>query len=209
LPEGSYRFRVDVDGTQFWSDAANHCTIGQCASVMISVPEVVLVSVRDTDGTPKAGLNVYAFDGTNYTNFSATTDAAGQVSLRLPEGNYHFRADFNGTQFWSGESNHCAVPGCTIVSIDVSVPVAVSVTDDLDMPLSGVHVYAFDGDTYTNFSATTGADGQAFFTLPAGSYRFRADYNGTQFWSDTQNDCTLPGCRQDLTCPRYLYHFLS
>ncbi len=197
LPEGSYRFRVDVDGTQFWSGVANHCTIGQCASVMISVPEAVLVSVRDTDGAPKAGLKVYAFDGTTYTNFSATTDASGQVSLRLPEGNYRFRADINGTQFWSGESNHCAVPGCTIVSIDVSVPVVVRVLDDLDMPLSGVNVYAFDGDTYTNFSAATGADGEAIFTLPAGSYRFRADYNGTQFWSDMQNDCTLPGCRQD------------
>ena len=31
----------------------------------------------------------------------------------LPEGNYRFRADLNGTQFWSGKSNHCAVPGCT------------------------------------------------------------------------------------------------
>jgi len=140
---------------------------------MISVPEAVLVSVRDTDGTPKAGLNVYAFDGTTYTGYSGTTDADGQVSLRLPEGNYHFRADFNGTQFWSGESNHCAVPGCTIVSIDVSVPVAVSVTDDLDMPLSGVHVYAFtlsgtgDGDTYTNFNATTDSDGKAVLH-PAG-----------------------------------------
>jgi YD repeat-containing protein len=32
------------------------------------------------------------------------------------------------------------------------------------------------------------------FTLPQGSYRFRADFDNVQFWSDTQNDCTLPGC---------------
>ena len=27
------------------------------------------------------------------------------------------------------------------------------------------------------------ANGQASFTLPQGSYRFRADQNGTQFWN--------------------------
>ncbi len=32
------------------------------------------------------------------------------------------------------------------------------------------------------------------FTLPQGDYRFRADYNGVQFWSGNENSCTLPGC---------------
>ena len=32
------------------------------------------------------------------------------------------------------------------------------------------------------------------FTLPQGSYHFRADFDNVQFWSNTQNDCTLPGC---------------
>jgi YD repeat-containing protein len=35
------------------------------------------------------------------------------VTLRLSEGGYRFRADKNGTQFWSGEANHCAVPLCS------------------------------------------------------------------------------------------------
>ena len=57
---------------------------------MITVPQPVLVSVQSTDGTPMSGLAVYAFDGTTYTNYSGTTDVNGQVSLRLPPGNYRF-----------------------------------------------------------------------------------------------------------------------
>ncbi len=50
-------------------------------------------------------------------------------------------------------------------------------------------------DTYTGRSGTTDSHGQVTFTLPQGSYRFRADYNGVQFWSGDQNTCTIPGCK--------------
>jgi RHS repeat-associated protein len=36
------------------------------------------------------------------------------------------------------------------------------------------------------------------FTLPAGDYRFRADYDGVQFWSGLVNHCTIPGCLEAL-----------
>jgi len=194
LPQGSYRFRVDVDGTQFWSGEANHCEMGKCAQVTVTVPQPVLVSVLDTSGTPKEGLSVYAFNGTTYTDYSGATDASGQVSLRLPAGNYRFRADFNGTQFWSSTENNCSVPGCTMASVRVTAPVTVLVKDDQAAPRAGVQVYAFNGTSYTGFYKTTDADGLAIFTLPEGSYRFRADFNGTQFWSGTGNHCDVPGC---------------
>jgi hypothetical protein len=85
------------------------------ASIVVTVP--LTVTVLDTGGAPQAGLTVYAFDGTTYTNYSKTTDANGQAVFTLPQGNYRFRADKNGTQFWSGASNHCAVPGCVNVSL--------------------------------------------------------------------------------------------
>jgi len=63
-------------------------------------------------------------------------------------------------------------------------------------PQVGLHVYAFDGTTYTNYSAVTNTQGQAVMTLPQGEYRFRADKDGTQYWSAAANNCTVPGCIQ-------------
>lgn len=196
LPAGDYRFRVDVDGTQFWSDSQNHCTVGECSYVMVTVPLPVLVMVQDSDGTPMANIPVYAFNGSTYSGYHGTTDSSGQVSLRLPSGNYRFRADSNGTQFWSAQENHCAVPGCTLASVSVTLPVTVTVLDNVGMPHEGLSVYAFNGTTYSGYSAATDANGQVHLTLPVGNYRFRVDFNGTQFWSGMENHCTVPSCRE-------------
>jgi YD repeat-containing protein len=55
-------------------------------------------------------------------------------------------------------------------------------------------VYVFSGESYTGFNGISDANGQVIFTLPAGDYRFRSDYDGVQFWSDDINHCTIPGC---------------
>ncbi|MGB2896118.1 MAG: RHS repeat-associated core domain-containing protein, partial [Anaerolineales bacterium] len=194
LPVGDYRFRADSGGTQFWSGDVNHCTIPGCldATVVVTVP--LTVAVEDTNGQPKEGVPVYAFDGSTYTDYHGTTDVNGEVELTLPEGSYRFRADFNGTQFWSGEANHCAVPGCSNAMVVVTLPVTVTVEDTNGVPKDGVPVYVFDGTTYTNINGTTDINGEVAFTLLQGSYRFRADYTGTEFWSGEANHCDIPGC---------------
>jgi CSLREA domain-containing protein len=194
LPAGSYRFRTDLNGTQFWSGAENHCTVPDCGSAGIVVSETMTVTVRNTDGTPKVGLNVYAFNGATYAGYSKTTNADGQAIFTLPLSSYRFRADYNGTQFWSGAENHCDIPGCVGASVTVSEPMTVTVLGTDGAPKAGLNVYVFNGSTYTSYSKITNADGQAIFTLPLGSYRFRADFNGTQFWSGAENHCSIPGC---------------
>jgi hypothetical protein len=194
LPQGSYRFRADFNGTQFWSEAESHCTIPGCTSAQVTVTQPMVVTVLDTNGSPKEGLNVYAFDGTTYQDYHGTTDADGHVTFTLRQGNYRFRADLNGTHFWSDTENHCAVPGCESAAITITMPMTVTVLDTEGTPREGLSVYAFNGSTYTSYSKTTNAEGQAIFTLPEGSYRFRADYHGTQFWSGTENHCEVPGC---------------
>jgi RHS repeat-associated protein len=194
LPDGSYRFRADFNGTEFWSSDVNDCTLPGCTadSVVVTVP--VTVTVSNTSGAPQSGLPVYAFDGASYTGFHATTDASGQVSLTLPEGSYRFRADINGTQFFSSPSNGCTIPGCTDDAVAVTVPVAVTVQDTNGVPQVGLPVYAFSAGVYTGYYGTTDASGQVELTLPEGAYRFRADLNGTEFWSSSTDDCSLPGC---------------
>ncbi len=198
LPEGSYRFRADLLGTQFWSGETNHCDVPGCESVLIEVTSPLVVTVLDTDGTAKEGLPVYAFDGETYTGFNASTNAAGEATFVLPVGSYRFRSDLNGTQFWSGEANHCDIPGCVAASVTVTIPVTVSVENHAGTAYPDLPVYAFVGDTYTGFNGTSDAEGNVVFTLPVGEYRFRADLDGVQFWSGEVATCTVPGCTEDL-----------
>ena len=155
-------------------------------------PEEVIVTVQDTDGIPQEGLNTYVFDNSTYKGFHGLTDENGQIIFTLPEGSYRFRADFNGTQFWSDNINNCDIPDCSGTNIIVTKPLNVTVLDTENTPQVGLKVYAFSGTTYTGYYKVTDANGQTVFTLPEGSYRFRTDLNGTQFWSGTANHCDIP-----------------
>jgi len=134
----------------------------------------VLVEVADERGDPMPGIPVYVFDGTTYTGFNKITDANGQASITLPEGNYRFRADVDGVQFWSSAGNHCAIAGCTSVLLTIPDPVLVMVQDTGSAPKAGLPVYVFDGPTYTGRSGTTDANGEISLRLVEGDYRFRA-----------------------------------
>jgi hypothetical protein len=198
LPLGDYRFRADLNGTQFWSGETDHCTLPGCESATIAVTIPVTVTVADTDAVPQEGLPVYVFDEATYTGYNGVTDAAGQVVFTLPQGDYRFRSDRNGTQFWSGETDHCALPGCESAAVTVTIPVTVTVQSQTGSAYPDLPVYAFDGDSYTGHHGTSDASGQVSFTLPAGDYRFRADYDGVQFWSGGLNHFTIPGCLEAL-----------
>jgi hypothetical protein len=56
----------------------------------VTVTKPMTVTVKDTDGTAKAGLNVYAFNGAAYTGYNGKTDASGQVTLTLAAGQLPF-----------------------------------------------------------------------------------------------------------------------
>jgi hypothetical protein len=75
------------------------------------------VRVEGVDHSPFEGVKVYAFDGTTYKGYSGTSGKDGQVTFTLPQGNYRFRGDLNGTQFWSSTENACALPGCASAAI--------------------------------------------------------------------------------------------
>ena len=197
LPAGSYHFRADFNGTQFWDSTQNDCTIPGCTSGAVTVTNGVLVTVQNTDGTPQSGLKVYAYNGSTYTGYSGTTSASGQVTMTLPQGSYRFRADLNGTQFWDSAQNDCTIPGCGSSSITVTKPMTLTVEDTDGTLQSGLKVYAYNAATYTGYSGTTNASGQAVVTFHKTVTASTPILNGTQFWSSGANDCTLPGCSAD------------
>jgi len=47
-------------------------------------------------------------------------NANGLLALTLPFGQYRFRTSKNGSSYWSGDTDHCAVPGCVSASITTS-----------------------------------------------------------------------------------------
>jgi len=157
---------------------------------------IVTVTLTDTTNAPQADLPVYVFNESAYTGFNGKTDAAGQVSLTLPEGSYRFRADLHGAQYWSGTTNHCAVPECSTAAISVPryAQVTVTTANRIGEPQTDLPVYAFNGSAYTGLSGVTGADGKITLWLPEGNYRFRADQFDMQFWSGQENHCSVVGC---------------
>ncbi|MEZ4835225.1 MAG: carboxypeptidase-like regulatory domain-containing protein [Caldilineaceae bacterium] len=145
------------------------------------------------------------------TSTPAATPAAGQVTFGLPVGDYYFRADITPTtgganyQYFSGGSagtNTCTIPGCgaNTVTVPRFDTVVVTVSDGGTGTISGVPVYVFSGTSYTSRNATSDTNGQATFNLPEGSYNFRADVNGVQYFSGGSagtNSCTVLGCTAD------------
>ena len=56
--------------------------------------------------------------GGSYLGIHDQTDSAGDVSFELPAGDYKFRADYNGTQYWS-EIETITSDQTTNVNIDI------------------------------------------------------------------------------------------
>lgn len=184
LPVGAeYKFRADYMGYQFWSDAV---TIQPDTIVDLVIPEqdvaITVQSLFDIP-LPMAGVRVYLFTASgSYMNQNQDTDENGMVTFRLPEMGYKVRADYLGMQYWSGEiiwqDTEIAIP-----MADAEVFVSGS-----GLPLSNINVYVFDeNNSYLGISGTTDSNGIIVFRLPAAGYKFRADYQGSQYWGTAES----------------------
>jgi len=194
LPPGTYRFRVDARGMEFWSGPANHCTVPDCTSVEVETPSLVVVTVRDPNGVIEPDLLITAYEGDTPTGFSAVTDEYGEARLFLPVGDYRFQTAADGTTYWSGSANHCSVPSCESAFLRTGLPVAITVTNSAGEPWAGIYVQVFDGIFDTGVGGLTDAEGKVTLHLTTGSYRFRIDLPGGSFWSNPTDHCAIPGC---------------
>ncbi|CAB1062259.1 Unclassified head protein [Olavius sp. associated proteobacterium Delta 1] len=182
VSEGIYKLRADYRGYQFWS-ADTLVTSDIDIDLTIAHQDVTITVEGVNQGSnPLAGLPVYLFTASDtYMNHSLVTDANGQVSFSLPGQPYKVRVDYLGQQFWSGEFS-----GQDTI---VSIPMAdgeITVTGD-GLALAGVSVFVFsETGAYLGLTADTDSNGIVRFALPAGNYNFRADYQGSQYWSQVQ-----------------------
>ena len=183
LSQGMYRVRADYLGYQFWSDEID---VNQDTNYVLLIPhQVVNINVRTVfQGTEDAveGVKVYLFNPTgSYLGRYETTDSSGSATFNLPQKEYKVRADYLGSQFWSGVFNW----ENPVVSIPMG-EAEVTVTG-AGLPQEGVKVYAFsENGSYLGMNASTDTDGKVRFRLPAGTYKFRADYLGNRYWSGVE-----------------------
>ncbi len=180
----SYKLRIDRYGAQFWSPVFD----GSSPLVEVVFPHsdrtITVETVYGASVAPLSGAPVYVYGGSGgltYETLTQNTNAAGQATFNLPDGyNYRYRGDYRTIQTYSSLSAN--------LTDAVDIPVAqlrVRFFADLAQP-SGVPVYVFNGSgSYLTITAQTNSNGEVLFTsLPsAGTYKFRADYQGSQYWS--------------------------
>ena len=189
LPEGTYKFRADYMGSQYWATSAVAGHLVNDIALTTGGGMFGLTVQKDT-GEALSGIPVYVFNTSGaYLGITGATDAAGQISFDLADGDYRFRADYMGYRFWTSNNT---VPN--VLSDVLSIPhsdVTVTVNEVYGYdtaPLENIPVYLFTASgAYMSITAATDAQGQVAFNLPQADYKVRADYLSTQTWSDVFN----------------------
>ena len=181
LADGDYKFRADYFGYQFWSN--DYTVPGTLSDVLTITHQDVTVTVNQVYGVdidPLQGINVYLFTGSGaYQEINQPTNANGQVTFNVPEKEYMVRADYLSQQYWSD------VFSWQDVVVDIDHGTAVLHVTESGLDLYDVPVYLFtETGSYLSQLERTDSSGQVQFILPADSYKFRVDYDGTQYWSE-------------------------
>lgn len=181
---GNYKLRVDYQAGRHWSDPFyfNETTV-----VDVDIGGgTVYANVTDAEGTPIVNVRVYAFTASgSYTGFYAYTNASGIAKFNvLSAGTYKFRIDYLAQRFWSQTFD--AQDG---LIVDVNLgggTLTVHLINNYGTEITNTRVYLFTASgSYTGKYAYTNASGYAIFTgIGASSYKLRADYLATQYWSE-------------------------
>lgn len=184
LDPGTYNFRADFQRQDFWSNTINYPGQHE-ANIQIERFTITVNVVQKGSKVGVPNVPVYAFNEEGeYTAQTGTTGENGQTELQLVGDNYKFRADYNREAYWSETVN---IPAASSVTIEVGLAqVTVRVADPLGNNIANVRVYAFrDNGSYLGMAGSTNQSGLIIFELENGSYKFRADYQGSTYWSDT------------------------
>jgi outer membrane protein assembly factor BamB len=175
LPAGEYIFRYSYNGKQFYSSP-----VASGGNVVLDIPAPTTVALRIGGENMGENLTIYAHDAEGtYVRYARKTDAAGVASFNLPAGDYTFRHRYDGVNFYSSS----AVSGA---SVDFDIPVSTVIRVFFGSePLSSVlRVYPFTADdVYVGYSKKTDENGQVFFNLHDGEYKFRVTYAGQHYFS--------------------------
>ncbi|MDX9864023.1 MAG: DUF6531 domain-containing protein, partial [Anaerolineaceae bacterium] len=191
LPDGNYRFRVQRDGTEFHSDAINHCTVPTCTEASIEL-SILAGTVVDDLGSPAPGIQLSVYDDAGDTGLKGITDALGLVELAVPDGCYQLYSEEEGQQVFSNED--CTAPAhAATLTIDLADALTTTVTaeDDAGTPQENVPVYAFAGEVYTGLTGASDVNGEVTLAIPEDDYRYAPDLPAGSPLADVQITVTV------------------
>ncbi|MDY6839804.1 MAG: RHS repeat-associated core domain-containing protein [Thermodesulfobacteriota bacterium] len=180
VPEMDYKVRADYMTQQYWSFVFNW------TDETVTIEEGLANVTMTHMGLPAEGVNVYVFSSAGtYLGLFDVTDQDGLTSFRLPSGDYNFRGDYQGSQYWSGNSTLIPHVGNPVTISAGGGAFELTVRKGQDDPMEGVHCYLFSGPgSYLGEHQVTSREGEVVFNLADGGYNIRIDYLGYQFWTD-------------------------
>jgi RHS repeat-associated protein len=180
LPAQDYKVRADYVSCKYWSQVFNQ------SDETVTIEEGSAAVTVTGMGLSIPGVKVYAFnDSGAYLGLNAITDAVGMVDFRLPAGDYNFRADYMGSQYFSGNS-------AIIAHVDNPVGISTGggnltlmVESQPSSPMEGISCYLFSAaGAYLGDKKVTRGSGEAEFNLADGLYKIRVDYLGYKYWTE-------------------------
>ena len=141
------------------------------------------MTVQKTYGATTTALavtkvNLFTHSG-DYTGLQSYTNANEQAVFSVPAASFKIRAEHVNMPFYSD------VFVQTNATIDIPYSVAAVHVTHIGADLPDVPVRVFlESDTFTGVEGTTDAYGRVSLEAPAGTYKFRAQYDGFQYSTD-------------------------
>jgi len=181
VPAGDYKIRVDYLGYQLWSDDF-HVTGSLTGALNIPHRDVqIFAGFVDNHGTTKPvrdiAIALYTPAGTA-VGLRGQSDNKGQVLFHVPELAFKAGANYLGQTFWGPEFTW------QNTEILIETGTATVTVTSLGEPLRDVPVTVLSASGQVqDLTASTSGTGEAQFQMPAGTYLFRADYQGHQYLS--------------------------
>jgi hypothetical protein len=204
LPNGAFKFRVDMMGYSFWSDLYSMPEQPE-GGIKIALNEIKLsLLVRLEDKTiPLAGRGIELLTENDVIvpqNPPVISDSNGEAVFRLPERPYYLRFAYLG-QYRKSE---VVVWEDAIIIIQQKIAEVRVLNHGKPLEDVPIRLFAGDGRDLALFEYTD-ENGSATFELPAGGFRFRADILSQQFWSSlvSETSTTINIDHQDLYLKLY------
>ena len=198
LDTGSYSFMAFYQ-LQFFTSGTYTLPGETIAVIQVSPNDFpVRVITEAGAGIPDVKIMAYRDDGA-YAGMKEFTNSLGVASFSMLEGDFKFRASYQGDYYWSAVYS---LPEALEGTIETHrQPFPVRVQDLAGNPMEDLYVGAYrESDTYANANGRTGADGIVQLELAEGRFKFRTPYMNEVYWSDVVNVHAIGGAT--LTIPQ-------